>query len=174
MKLCWTVQKTYHKCYCVLAGAGRNDAGNCDHWAPNPAYASELSCRGAVSTGTSSNRQLPHEEESEQFLMATTYQGNYMEQSDPSLQHPHFTSPFDVGRNWHNLRRRCYHPKRSHNFPFKVVSYNVLADDLLHSNSYLYNGTEEWFKHWEYRRRNLLQELSYYSADVSDVNYKKV
>lgn len=172
MKLQWTVQKTYHKYYCVLAGTGRNDAGNCDHWAPSPAYASELSCYSTVSTGTS-NRPLPPEEEREQFLMGTSYQGNYMEQIDPSLQQPHFTSPSDVGRKWHNLRRRCYHPKRSNNFTFKVVSYNVLADDLLHSNSYLYNGAEEWFKHWEYRRRNLLQELSYYNADVSDVKYKK-
>jgi len=42
-----------------------------------------------------------------------------------------------------------------------------LADGLLYSNSHLYCGTEEWLKHWEYRRRNLLKELSYYNADVS-------
>ena len=90
-----------------------------------------------------------------------------MEQRDPSLQQPLFTSPSDLGRRWHSLRRRCYHKQRSRNFNFTVVSYNVLADGLLWCNSHLYSGTEEWLKHWEYRRRNLLEELSYYNADVS-------
>lgn len=84
---------------------------------------------------------------------------------DPSLQEPFFTSPSVVGRRWHSLRR-CYHRERSQNFDFTVISYNVLADGLLHSHSHLYVGVEHWMKEWEYRRRNLLQEILYYNADV--------
>ena len=93
------------------------------------------------------------------------------------LQQPCFTSPDKLGRRWHNLRRKCYRPQRNQNFTFKVVSYNVLADGLLHSNSHLYCGSEEWLKDWEYRRKNLLKELLSYKADVSignsELNYWK-
>ena len=155
--------------YAVYAGAGGNNDGNYDHWAPNPTYSSDLSHHGAVSTCTSSDR--PPQPEIER----ASYQGNNMEQIDPLLQPPHFTSPSDLGRRWHYLRRRCYHQQRNRNFSFTVVSYNVLADGLLYSNSHLYSGSEEWVKHWEYRRRNLLKELSYYNADVSELlNVKKL
>ena len=163
-----------HVSYYVPAGAGRNNTGNCDHLARSPAYASDLSQHSAV-TCTSSNGQLPPEQERDQCSMANIcYQGNNMEQIDPLLQQPLFTSPSDLGRRWHKLQRRYYHQHRSHNFGFTVVSYNVLADGLLYSNSHLYDGTEQWLKDWEYRRRNLLKELSYYNADVSKyVNIKK-
>lgn len=158
----------------TLTGTGSN-AGSCDHQAPNPTYSSDLSCHSAVNRCTSTNRPLQPEQEREQCSMATgCYQVNDTEQSDLLLRQPLFTSPSDLGRRWHHLRKRCYHPQRSHNFSFTVVSYNVLADGLLYSNSHLYSGTEQWLKHWEYRRRNLLKELFYYNADVSNVNIKKI
>lgn len=86
---------------------------------------------------------------------------------DPSLQEPSFNSSLDVGRRWHSLRRRCYHEQRSQNFSFTVISYNILADGLLHANSNLYCGVEQWIKDWEYRRRNLIHEILHYKADVS-------
>ena len=153
--------------YSVHAGTGGDSAGNCDQWTPIPTYSSDLSHHSAASTCISSDRPLQPEIKREQCSMAASYQGNNMEQRDPLSQQPHFTSPSDLGRTWHYLRRRCYQQQRSRNFSFTVVSYNVLADGLLHSNSHLYSGTEEWVKHWEYRRRNLLKELSYYNADVS-------
>lgn len=86
---------------------------------------------------------------------------------DPSLQEPFFISSSDVGRRWHSLHRRCYHEQRSQNFSFTVISYNILADGLLHTHSDLYSGVEQWMKDWEYRRRNLLKEILHYNADVS-------
>ena len=145
--------------YAFHAGAGGNNAGNCDHWASNATYSSDLSHHSAVNTCSSSDRP--------QCSIAASYQGNNTEQIDPLLQLPHFTSPSDLGRRWHYLRRRCYQQQRNRNFSFTVVSYNVLADGLLYSNNHLYSGSEEWVKHWEYRRRNLLKELLCYNADVS-------
>ena len=95
--------------------------------------------------------------------------GCHKEHDDPSLQEPLFSSPSALGRRWHFPFRSCYHRQRSQNFRFKVVSYNLLADGLLHSNSNLYTSTAKWLQQWEYRRRNLLQEMLYYNADVSTV-----
>lgn len=85
---------------------------------------------------------------------------------NPSLKEPFFNRSSDVGRRWHSLHRICYHTPRSQNFRFRVISYNVLADGLLHAHSELYSGVEQWMKDWEYRRRNLLQEILHYEADV--------
>lgn len=86
---------------------------------------------------------------------------------NPSLQKPFFNRSSDVGRRWHSLPRKCFHTRRSQNFRFTVISYNVLADGLLHAHSEFYSGVEQWMKDWEYRRRNLLQEILHYKADVS-------
>ena len=95
--------------------------------------------------------------------MAASCQSCY----DPLSQEPLFRSVSELGRRWCKFYRRCYHRERYRNFNFTIVSYNVLADGLLQSNSHLYTGTEEWLKSWEYRKRNLLQELLFYDADVS-------
>lgn len=143
-------------------GTGIKNAGNCNNWVHSTPYNVDNQ------QTTSTNRSLQPEQGGEQCSMATGFhQGNDHEVIDPFSQQPLFTSAPDLGRRWHYLHRRCYHPHRSHNFSFTVVSYNVLADGLLHSNSHLYNSTEEWLKHWDYRRRNLLKELLHYDADVS-------
>lgn len=110
--------------------------------------------------------QLEHKHRIENSSTPTCDQGNGSCNIDPSLQEPLFSVSSAVGRRWHSLRRRCYHWQRSQNFSFKVVSYNVLADGLLHANSHLYTGTEPWVQLWEYRKRNLLQEILHYDADV--------
>ncbi|KAL9985853.1 hypothetical protein ACROYT_G008302 [Oculina patagonica] len=146
---------------------GINNAGNCDNWVHNPRNGPEFSPDNAGSTCLSTNTSLQPEQGGEQCTMTTgSYHGNNAEEIDPLSQQPMFTSPSDLGRKWHYLHRRCYQPQRSRNFSFTVVSYNVLADGLLQSNSHLYNGTEQWLKHWDYRRRNLLKELLHYNADV--------
>ena len=120
----------------------------------------------------SANRPLQQEQGDEQSSIAGCCEGNNHcdFQIDPSVQEPLFTSPSVVGRRWHKLRaRKCHYQQRSQNFRFVVVSYNVLADGLLHANSHLYSGTESWVQQWEYRRRNLLQEILHYNADVSSL-----
>lgn len=93
---------------------------------------------------------------------------NVDNQINPAEQPTLFSSPLDLGRRWYQIHRTCYRQQRSQNFGFTVVSYNVLADGLLNAHSDLYAGTEQWLQQWEYRRRNLLKEILYYKADVSD------
>ena len=50
---------------------------------------------------------------------------------------------------------------------FSVVSYNVLAQDLLHKNQYLYTHCPPELLSWEYRKWNILNELVESTADVS-------
>ena len=117
----------------------------------------------------STSGPLGHERGMENPSVTGCHKEHDVFEIDPSLQEPLFSSPSALGRRWHSLRRRCYRQQRSQNFSFNVVSYNLLADGLLHSNSNLYTGTEKWLQQWEYRRRNLLQEMLYYNADVSTV-----
>lgn len=114
----------------------------------------------------STNTPLGQEQGWHQPVVGSSWQGNSDSQINPSDQPPLFTSPSDLGRRWHHLRRKCYRQQRNQNFSFTVVSYNVLADGLLHANSDLYAGTEQWLQQWEYRRRNLLKEILHYNADV--------
>lgn len=51
--------------------------------------------------------------------------------------------------------------------PLRVMSYNVLAQDLLESHPYLYQACHEAALDWKYRRQNLLKEIELSNADVS-------
>ncbi|XP_077409553.1 protein angel homolog 2 [Vanacampus margaritifer] len=51
-------------------------------------------------------------------------------------------------------------------FDFSVMSYNILAQDLLQANAYLYPRCPPAALHWPLRLRNLLAELRHYDADV--------
>lgn len=125
-----------------------------------------------VYPSTTTDKSVQSSQGEEKNAVTGCYQEYQAEAKKPIHQQPCFTSPDNLGRRWHKLRKRCYHPQRNQNFSFKVVSYNVLADGLLQSNSHLYNGSEEWLKDWDYRRRNLLKELLYYNADVSNSKLK--
>lgn len=48
-----------------------------------------------------------------------------------------------------------------------VVSYNILAQDLLHKNQHLYTHCPPELLDWEYRKWNILNELVESNADVS-------
>ena len=48
-----------------------------------------------------------------------------------------------------------------------VVSYNVLAQDLISKNQYLYTHCPRELLDWEYRKWNILNELVESAADVS-------
>ena len=47
-----------------------------------------------------------------------------------------------------------------------VASYNLLAQNLLENNQYLYEDCDSRHLDWSYRSTNLLQEIQEYSPDV--------
>lgn len=54
---------------------------------------------------------------------------------------------------------------------FSLLSYNVLAQELLEKNSFLYNWSDGSVLKWEYRRSILFDEIRQFNADVSIVIY---
>ena len=52
---------------------------------------------------------------------------------------------------------------------FKVMSYNVLSQDLLDRHPYLYTGLREQDLCWESRQQSLINEIVLHNADVSEV-----
>lgn len=52
-------------------------------------------------------------------------------------------------------------------FDFTVMSYNILAQDLLEANSELYAHCSEAVLAWENRLQNVLGELQTWEPDVS-------
>lgn len=57
-------------------------------------------------------------------------------------------------------------PGVSAGFDFTVMSYNILSQDLLLDNSYLYRHCQPSVLPWEFRLPNLLQEIQQYNADI--------
>ena len=47
------------------------------------------------------------------------------------------------------------------------MSYNILSQDLLHENAYLYRHCDPGVLPWDFRLPNLLREIRQYDADVS-------
>ena len=88
-----------------------------------------------------------------------------------SLPRPIFRSFKDIGRTWFNRTRPSYLESKP-SLEFTVASYNVLADKLLHDHPHLYfnrGRQESWIFDWNYRKRNLLEEIKCSDADVSTV-----
>ena len=53
-------------------------------------------------------------------------------------------------------------------FKFTIASYNVLTQNLLEENSYLYSHCQDArCLEWSYRQKQLLAEISHYEPDVS-------
>ncbi|CAH1792341.1 unnamed protein product, partial [Owenia fusiformis] len=60
-------------------------------------------------------------------------------------------------------------------FTFKVMSYNVLAQNLLEDNSDLYQHCKPEYLEWEFRKENILSQITSKSPDVvclQEVNEK--
>lgn len=56
-------------------------------------------------------------------------------------------------------------------FPrLSVMTYNILAQDLIEKNGYLYTHAETEHLEWTYRRMGILHELIQSKADVSDTS----
>lgn len=58
-------------------------------------------------------------------------------------------------------------PGGSAAFDFSVMSYNILSQELLQDNAYLYRWCNPRVLLWEYRLPNLLAEIQQHDADVS-------
>jgi len=55
-------------------------------------------------------------------------------------------------------------------FKFTIASYNVLAQNLLEDNSYLYSHCRDLrCLEWSYRQKRLLSEIAFYEPDVSGI-----
>lgn len=52
-------------------------------------------------------------------------------------------------------------------FDFSLLSYNILAQELLEKNAFLYDWSDLEVLSWEYRRNLLLDEIKIFNADVS-------
>lgn len=50
---------------------------------------------------------------------------------------------------------------------FKVMTYNILSQDLLENHSYLYSGSKSRSLDWRHRRRRLIAEIACHNPDVS-------
>lgn len=51
-------------------------------------------------------------------------------------------------------------------FDFSVMSYNILAQDLLEDNSHLYRHCQRRLLHWRFRFPNILKEIKHLDADI--------
>ncbi|XP_018538428.1 protein angel homolog 2 isoform X2 [Lates calcarifer] len=51
-------------------------------------------------------------------------------------------------------------------FDFSVMSYNILSQELLQDNAYLYRHCDPAVLPWEYRLPNLLAEIQQHNADI--------
>ncbi|KAI8505399.1 Protein angel 1 [Branchiostoma belcheri] len=93
-------------------------------------------------------------------------------QASPDQQEPTASSPdaSPLTRGWYHTPTHSHgHHKRKpgQGFDFSVMSYNVLAQELLMANWYLYLdcADQEGLK-WDVRKEKLLQEFQHYNVDV--------
>ena len=71
-----------------------------------------------------------------------------------------------AGRKLHGNSSTVSAQKNS--FKFTIATYNVLAQNLLEENSYLYSHCSELrYLEWSYRQQQLLAEIIRYEPDVS-------
>ncbi|KAM4690841.1 protein angel homolog 1 isoform 2-T2 [Rhinophrynus dorsalis] len=67
-------------------------------------------------------------------------------------------------RDWEDLCDQ--QPIREKHFDFSVLSYNILAQDLVNQNPELYQHCDPFILSWEYRWGFILQELQHWEADI--------
>jgi len=71
------------------------------------------------------------------------------------------TTPQPPDREWIYVSSPEQNPQ---NAVFSVMSYNVLCDK--YATRSLYGYCPPWALAWEYRRKSILREINYYSADI--------
>ncbi|KAF4092218.1 hypothetical protein AMELA_G00018290 [Ameiurus melas] len=68
-------------------------------------------------------------------------------------------------RQWEELTESCASTSVGP-FEFSVMSYNILSQELLLSNAYLYKHCNPHVLEWRHRFTNLLDELEQHAADI--------
>lgn len=87
----------------------------------------------------------------------------------PIRQQDNMTPVRPLQRHWEASPALSSHrkpPGVSTVFDFSVMSYNILSQDLLHDNAYLYRHCNPDILPWDYRLPNLLAEIQNYNADI--------
>ncbi|XP_032440933.1 protein angel homolog 2 isoform X1 [Xiphophorus hellerii] len=69
-------------------------------------------------------------------------------------------------RYWETCSTETQPPEDSRVFDFSVMSYNILSQDLLQDNAYLYRHCDPAVLPWPYRLPNLLAEIQQHNADI--------
>ena len=87
-------------------------------------------------------------------------------QSSPSN---HGARIFELGPKRPKVRvSDCRRDSENVKYPFvSLVSYNLLAQDLIDKNMFLYRTDRLEYLQWEHRKKQLLKELLETRADVS-------
>ncbi|XP_064196254.1 protein angel homolog 2 isoform X1 [Anguilla rostrata] len=84
-------------------------------------------------------------------------------QTSPPKRRP----PTEIKRQWedfsHLYKRRS---KSDSPFDFSVMSYNILSQQLLQENAYLYKHCPSSVLDWSHRFPNILKELELHNADI--------
>ncbi|XP_015258851.1 PREDICTED: protein angel homolog 2-like isoform X2 [Cyprinodon variegatus] len=91
--------------------------------------------------------------------------------SQPSTQAPNQWQPERpavrcLQRQWETCSTEPRPPGDSRVFDFSVMSYNILSQELLQDNAYLYRHCDPTVLPWQYRLPNLLAEIQKYNADI--------
>ncbi|XP_020389993.2 protein angel homolog 1-like isoform X1 [Rhincodon typus] len=79
------------------------------------------------------------------------------------------TDPYQglLARVWEDLPRSQVDGKDDNKpFEFTIMSYNILSQDLLETNSDLYAHCQPEFLKWEFRFQNILQEFETWDPDI--------
>ncbi|XP_014889485.1 protein angel homolog 2 isoform X1 [Poecilia latipinna] len=82
----------------------------------------------------------------------------------PPRQPPHPVKALQ--RYWETCSTEPQPPGGSRVFDFSVMSYNILSQDLLQDNAYLYRHCDPAVLSWPYRLPNLLAEIQQHNADI--------
>uniref|UniRef100_A0A3B5PWM5 Angel homolog 2 (Drosophila) n=1 Tax=Xiphophorus maculatus TaxID=8083 RepID=A0A3B5PWM5_XIPMA len=72
----------------------------------------------------------------------------------------------ETRRYWETCSTETQPPEDSRVFDFSVMSYNILSQDLLQDNAYLYRHCDPAVLPWPYRLPNLLAEIQQHNADI--------
>ncbi|KPP68302.1 protein angel2-like [Scleropages formosus] len=78
----------------------------------------------------------------------------------------------EIKRHWEDFSHLYAHPSQSTKrqrdppFDFSVMSYNILSQELLQGNSWLYKHCQRSVLNWDHRLPNLLRELEQHNADI--------
>lgn len=69
-------------------------------------------------------------------------------------------------RSWQNVTTSKKKPSKKQTFEFTLMSYNVLAQNLLNDHPYLYKHHNRKALDWETRWRNLFNEIKTMKPDI--------